>query len=90
MIADSFINLFLGLGRFIVSLAPDLSSALNFPDLMDSSYFNIAKMLFEFVGYVLPVGTIVNIFIASILLGSSHILWAIVLRIKSFIPTMGA
>ena len=43
-----------------------------------------------FACYVLPMGTIISIFTARMALASFRLIMAIVVRAKSFIPTMGA
>lgn len=43
-----------------------------------------------FACYVLPMGTIISIFTARMALASFKLVMAIIVRVKSFIPTMGA
>lgn len=91
MITDAVLNLFLGLADFIVGLLPDLSGAFSgFSSLVGSDFFSLCGSLFDFVGYVLPLPSIIAILTIELILNSAHILWALVIRIKSFIPTMGS
>ena len=44
----------------------------------------------QYVNYFIPVAELMPILAISVSLSVFHIVWAIILRIKSFIPTMGA
>ncbi len=43
-----------------------------------------------YIGYFVPITELMPILVISVSLSVFHITWAIILRIKSFIPTMGA
>lgn len=91
MITDAILNVFLGLADFIVGLLPDFSGAFSgFSSLVSSDFFALCGSLFDFVGYILPLPTVVSILTISLLISAGHIIWALVIRIKSFIPTMGS
>lgn len=44
----------------------------------------------QYVSYFIPVAELMPILAISVSLSVFHIVWAVILRIKSFIPTMGA
>ena len=44
----------------------------------------------QYVNYFIPVAELMPILAISVSLSVFHIVWAVILRIKSFIPTMGA
>lgn len=58
----------------------------NIPDNVLEGYSYIA----QYINYFVPVSELMPILAISVSLSVFHIIWAIVLRIKSFIPTMGA
>ncbi len=51
--------------------------------------FNGLLLLSENLGYIFPVSSILPVFILKMLLRNSRIIWAMIIRVKSFIPTMG-
>lgn len=84
MIIDAIINLFVALPTFLLSLLPDAFIELP-PDV-----FKIVSEVFYGIGYVLPMKGLFPIIVASFAIISFEVTWSIVLRIKSFIPTMGS
>lgn len=48
-----------------------------------------AAILLDYVAWILPLAELLPLFIIRIVLESANIFWKLVLRIKSFIPTMG-
>ena len=51
--------------------------------------FNGLLLLSENLGYIFPISSLLPIFVLKILLRNARIVWAMVIRVKSFIPTMG-
>lgn len=84
MITEAIINIFLAIPNLLIALLP--TTNLSFPDSLTS----ICDTLFFGLGYILPIGGLMPIFVCSFILSNFRIVWAIILRIKSFIPTMGA
>ncbi len=84
MIVTIIINLLLALPTFLLSLLPD--NVVTLPD----NVFNIMHEVFYGIGYVLPMAGLASIMVISTALIGMQITWSIILRIKSFIPTMGA
>lgn len=84
MITDAIFSSFMAFPMLLLSGLPEMSVAI--PDGVFEWLFDIANA----VGYLLPVSTLVQILGISIAIKGVQIAWAIVLRIKSFIPTMGA
>lgn len=84
MITDFIINLFIKIPYALLSSLPDFSISF------DTSYFEKFKSYVSFVGYVLPVSGLLPILVISFSLTVFKFVWALVLRIKSFIPTMGS
>lgn len=87
MIVDKILDCLFYLPLLLLETLPDLDLA--FPD----DLMNIASGIDNFlcnIAYVVPFSRIQGIFIISIAIKSFQILWALVIRIKSFIPTMGA
>lgn len=87
MITDKIIDLFFYFPLLLLNSLPDLD--LSIPD----DFLNIVNGVDNFIyniAYVIPFSRIQGIFIISIAISSFQILWALIIRIKSFIPTMGA
>lgn len=51
--------------------------------------FNGLLLLSENLGYIFPISSILPVFVLKMLLRNARIIWAMVIRVKSFIPTMG-
>lgn len=68
----------------IISSLPSID--FNIPDnvLEGLSYIS------QYVNYFIPVSALMPILVINVSLSVFHIVWSIILRIKSFIPTMGA
>lgn len=60
--------------------------------LIEIQYDNFQglQVLFANLGYIFPMEQLFTILVVSIGLKSLQIVWAVILRLKSFIPTMGA
>lgn len=67
----------------LISLLPDISFSI--PD----NIFNGLKEIFGLLGFIFPVKGLLVILTTSISIKLFHIIWALILRIKSFIPTEG-
>lgn len=77
------INLFLLIPSFIISLLPSVDAVI--PD----NVFESMSVILANVGYVLPIKGLLPIFIISMSVNIFKLAMAIIVRIKSFIPTMG-
>lgn len=84
MITDTIINIFLALPRNLLSLLPDVN--LELPDVAFQELFDIISSL----TWALPVVALMPILVISFMLQGFKIAWSLLIRIKSFIPTMGA
>lgn len=84
MITDLIIMILISPAILLINMLPTISITL--PENLVYSISNI----FAGLGYFLPVGLILALLGIQIALMSSRILVALVVRIKSFIPTMGA
>jgi hypothetical protein len=62
------------------------SITLSIPD----NIFDGLNSIFNCLGYIFPISGLLLILGISFSIKSIQIIWAIILRIKSFIPTMGA
>lgn len=83
MITDAFINVLLALPVLLLKALP------NFSISFDDSVFDTLSNILQLVAYIIPVGGLLPILVISFALTAFKISWAITLRIKSFIPTMG-
>lgn len=84
MITDALISVLTAVPLALLCLLPDVNIAI--PD----SVFNWLINICNAVGYLLPVKDLIPILLIMVTLTGFRIAWAIVLRVKSFIPTMGA
>lgn len=87
MIFDKFIEFLLLPVDFLIGLLPDMSG-LN--ELVPDNVLSSLSDLFGVLGYVVPWAGILPIFGISFAILSVRLSWAIIIRVKSFIPTMGA
>lgn len=83
MITDTIINIFLALPRNLLALLPDINFEL--PEVAFQELFDIISSL----TWALPVVALMPILVISFALQGFKIAWALLIRIKSFIPTMG-
>ena len=83
MIFTAIINLFLLLFKGLISLLPTLSFTI--PTNICSTIANF----FSGVTYFFPIRALLPILAFSISLTAFKIVYNLILRIKSFIPTMG-
>lgn len=84
MITEAILSLFLGLGDMFLNMLPSLNFTI------PGGVLSVTTIMFNGIGYVLPVADLLPILFFSILFDNFHVVWSIILRIKSFIPTMGA
>lgn len=84
MITESILNIL----AFIPNLLLDNmnSISLSIPD----NIFSGLDSIFNCLGFLFPISGLLVILGISFSIKSFQIIWAIILRIKSFIPTMGA
>lgn len=68
----------------VIDKLPNIEFSI--PDNILDGFVYIA----QYINYFVPVAELMPILAISVSLSVFHIVWAIVLRIKSFIPTMGA
>ena len=83
--------LFQSIFDFIVQFITDLLTEL--PTLNVSippSIFDIVNTVFRCVGYFLPMGYLMPVILIYFSMDFIRIIVALIVRIKSFIPTMGA
>lgn len=84
MLIDSFISIVFSPVYALLSLLPDID--LSLPD----NIFDSISSILSNVAYVLPVAPLLPILAISLSLSVFRATWALIIRIKSFIPTMGA
>lgn len=84
MITDLILFIFISPAMLLINMLPTISISLP-SDLV----FSISN-IFAGLGYFLPVGLILTLLGIQVVLMSSRMIVALVVRIKSFIPTMGA
>ena len=86
MIVDMIFNVVFGLPYTLLVGLDVLDISISVP----VDYMNILNDLVVGVGYVLPVKELLPLASAMMLLCLFKILWALIIRVKSFVPTMGA
>lgn len=83
MLLKAIFSVIMAIPNLIISLFPDISIVLPDGIMVYMSY------LCKFIGYFIPVQGLLSLFMLNFAIQSAHIVWTLVLRIKSFIPTMG-
>ena len=83
MITETIISLFTFIPLQLLKALPDFS--IEFPDSVFDGFVNILSGL----AYILPIAGLLPIFAISIGMSVFKVAWALVIRTKSFIPTMG-
>lgn len=86
MITDLVLNVFFAIPYLLLSSMSGLDFNVALPD----SFFSTLDNISSGVGYVLPVAGLLPIFLVTIGVYTFRIVWSIVIRVKSFIPTMGS
>lgn len=84
MIVDFFLEQLTAFPMFLLSLLPTVGVGI--PDNVFNWLFDIANA----VGYLLPIKGLLGILALSLTIKGVQIGWSILLRVKSFIPMMGA
>ena len=83
MITEAILNIFMIIPQLIVDLLPTIDYTL------PTDLFDTITSVFYGLGYVLPLVRLVPIIAIDLSLSMFKIVVAIVVRCKSFIPTMG-
>lgn len=84
MITEKIIDIFILIPKLCLNFLPTFEFSL--PDV---SIFNYFIDVLSYIAYILPLGHIITIFTLSFFITNFRVIWTIILRIKSFIPTMG-
>ncbi len=84
MITNAIVDVLLSPVLILVDLLPAVDVSI--PD----TAFNNMSSVFDCIGFVLPVSVICPVLVMRIGLKIARSVMALVVRIKSFIPTMGA
>lgn len=84
MITDKILDILFYFPLLLAKALPDMNFSL--PD----NIFNGIDTFVTNVGYVVPITALMPIFMTSVAISTFQVGWALVIRIKSFIPTMGA
>jgi hypothetical protein len=83
MLLEAIAKFFLGIFEAVLSLLPPVSVQL--PTGSIGALGNIISG----VAYFLPIGLIVTLIMISLSIDMIILIWRIILRIKSFVPTWG-
>ena len=83
MITEAILNIFMIIPQLIVDLLPTIDYTL------PTDLFDTVTSVFYGLGYVLPLVRLTPIIAIDLSLSMFKIVVAIVIRCKSFIPTMG-
>lgn len=84
MITEALINVFLFLPKLLLQSLPDIDISI------PKDVFDTLQNFLLNLEYIFPIVELLPILVISISLSLFKIAWALVIRIKSFIPTMGA
>lgn len=84
MITEALINVFLFLPKLLLQALPDIDISI------PKDVFDTLQNFLLNLEYIFPIVELLPILFISISLSLFKIAWALVIRIKSFIPTMGA
>jgi hypothetical protein len=84
MITEALINVFLFLPKLLLQALPDIDISI------PKDVFDTLQNFLLNLEYIFPIVELLPILVISISLSLFKIAWALVIRIKSFIPTMGA
>lgn len=83
MIIDSILSFILSIPNALLDGLPDVDlSAVG----SGMSYLN---SILAYIGYFIPISELIPLMVIELAVIGFKIVWAIVLRVKSFIPTMG-
>ena len=84
MITEAILNIL----TFVPNLLLDSLSGISLS--IPNDIFNGLNNIFNTLGFIFPISGLLVILSISFIIKNFQIIWAIILRIKSFIPTMGA
>lgn len=84
MITDKILDVLFYLPLLLFKALPAVDFSI--PD----NVYNGIETFCTNIGYVVPFNALLPILVTSFSLSAFQIAWALVIRIKSFIPTMGA
>ena len=84
MITEALINVFLFLPKLLLQALPDIDISI------PKDVFDTLQNFLLNLEYIFPIVELLPILVISISLSLFKIAWALVIRIKSFIPTMEA
>lgn len=84
MITEGILNILAFIPNTLLDSMNTIS--LSIPD----NIFSGLDSIFNCLGFLFPIGGLLIILTLSFTIKSFQIIWSIILRIKSFIPTMGA
>lgn len=83
MITEAIFDILLAPVMLLVNAMPSFTFAI--PDVAFGPLVSVVNTL----GYIVPIKALLPILVASSILTTGQIAWAFLLRVKSFIPTMG-
>lgn len=84
MIIDAILGVVLAIPNMLLDSIGDLSVSI--PD----GVFSFLDWMLPSLNYWLPISSLVPLIVIELAVMGFKIIWAIVLRVKSFIPTMGS
>lgn len=84
MITEGILNILAFIPNTLLNSMESIS--LSIPD----NIFSGLDSIFNCLGFIFPIKGLLIILTLSFTIKSFQIIWSIILRIKSFIPTMGA
>jgi len=84
MITSTIVYFFISFCKSLITSLPSLEFAL------PTNIFQACNSLFGLLGYFMPVSALAPILIGSFALDNFRLIYAILLRIKSFVPTISS
>ncbi len=84
MITESILNILCFIPINLLNSMEGIS--ISIPD----NVFNGLNSILGCLGFIFPIKGLLLIFTISFAIKSFQVIWALIIRIKSFIPTMGA
>ena len=83
MITESILNAFMFIPALAISLLPTI------PAIIPDTVFDNVNSIFYGIGYVFPIVALLPIFAISLSVDLFRVVFALIVRIKSFIPNLG-
>lgn len=83
MITQKVLDVFMFIPSLIIDLVPEFTTSI------PENVFDGVNTVLYGIGYVLPMTALAPIFIISFAVDNFRVVIALIVRIKSFIPTMG-